>query len=119
MRRIGAGEEKGAVAATVAFYSSAARWGQSMGVAPCGRRGSRERGRGRGGCPTQTDGRRPIDSSPRLAGTGGMAQPCRAAGPNMGGGGRLTGVPRPQCRAAAPADRRARAAQCRVQTNSK
>jgi hypothetical protein len=29
------------------------------------------------------------------------------------------GVPRPQCRAAAPADRRARAAQCRVQTNSK
>jgi hypothetical protein len=33
--------------------------------------------------------------------------------------GGLTGGPRPQCRAAAPADRRAWAAQCRVQTDSK
>jgi hypothetical protein len=41
--------------------------------------------------------------------------PCRA---DRGARG-LIGGPRPQCREAAPADRRARAAQCGVQTDSK
>jgi hypothetical protein len=57
-------------------------------------------------------------SSGRLAmapGCRAQAAPCRV---DKGARG-LTGGPRPQCRAAAPADRRAWAAQCWVQTDSK
>jgi hypothetical protein len=56
---------------------------------------------------------------PRPVGMGSVARPCHAASLNRGGGGRLTGGPRPQCWAVAPVDRRAWAAQCRVQTNLK
>jgi hypothetical protein len=61
--------------------------------------GGRERESDRGGCLAPTDGRHPTGSGLRPVGGGGVVQPCRTAGSNKGGGGRLTGGPLTQWRA--------------------
>jgi hypothetical protein len=45
------------------------------------------RERGGGGCPIPTGGRDLTGSGPRPTGAGGVARPCRVAGPNRGGQG--------------------------------
>jgi hypothetical protein len=76
-------EEKGRGAQRTAaqpFYTNARRWGTGDGVAPCDRRGPRERER------ESAEGvSRPIGSGPRPAGAG-RGAPCRVAGPNRGRG---------------------------------
>jgi hypothetical protein len=88
------GKRKGGAAARL-FYTDVQRWGTVDGVAPCGKRGlrerERERGRGRGGVPPRPADGAPAGSGLKQAGVGGMARPCRTAGLNRGGGGRLTG----------------------------
>jgi hypothetical protein len=65
------GERRGRSGDDGRFKPGARRWMTTGGVAPCGRRGPRERERG---VPARsTDGAQPV-------GAGDVARPCRAAG---------------------------------------
>jgi hypothetical protein len=110
-RRVRGEKRKGGRGAAVGpFEAEVAR--QRRGVRGWSPHGGRKRGRERGGRARRGTARR-HDNGPATARAGGTAWPRRAAGrTNMGGAEELTGGPRPQCRVAAPTDRRARALHC-------
>jgi hypothetical protein len=100
------GKEEGGGGDDGHFKPGTRRWGMAGGVAPCGRRGLRERGRecvcGGGWAPTRlADGARPAASRGRLARVVWRGHAARPAEQGRG----LTGGPRPHYRAAAPGDK--------------